>query len=159
MSVTSGEPRLFSDLALSRRLERAEARAGAEFVESRAMLFPAGNAQWIEVAGAYAMYDGATSPVTQTFGLGLFETVTGAEMKVIEDFYQEFHSPVFHEFSPLADISLAALLAERGYHPMEFTSVMFHPLKRGIHLQAPVNEQIRVRQIQDGEYELFAQLS
>ena len=159
MSDTSGEPRIFSDLALSRRLERAEARAGAEFVESRAFLFPASNARWIEVAGAYAMYDGVTSPVTQTFGLGLFETFSSAEMKVIEDFYREFDSPVFHEVSPLADISLTALLAERDYHPMEFTSVMFHPLRRGIHLPVPVNEQIQVKQIHDGEYELFAQTS
>jgi GNAT superfamily N-acetyltransferase len=159
MSDTTGEPRIFSDLALSRRLERAEARAGAEFVETKTKLFPSSKAQWIEVAGAYAMYDGVQSPVTQTFGLGLFETVRSAEIKTIEEFYQEFDSPVFHEVSPLADTSLTALLAERHYHPMEFTSVMFHPLRPGIHLPVPVSEQIQVRQIQDGEHELFAQTS
>ena len=100
MSDTSGEPRLFSDLALARRLERTEARSGAEFVETRAMLFPMSNARWIEVAGAYAMYDGPTSPVTQTFGLGMFDTITRAEMETIEEFYREFDSPVFHEVSP-----------------------------------------------------------
>jgi hypothetical protein len=159
MSDTSGEERIFSDLALSRRLERAEARAGAEFVEARTKLFPTSNARWIEVAGAYAMYDGATSPVTQTFGLGLFGPVTSAEMNLIEDFYKEFDSPVLHEVSPLADISLLALLAERHYHPMEFTSVMFQPIRRGIRLPVPINERIQVRQIEDGEHELFAQTS
>ena len=159
MSETSGEPRIFSDLALSRRLERAEARAGAEFVETRAMLFPSSNAQWIEVAGAYAMYDGVKSPATQTFGLGLFDTVASSEINVIEEFYQEFDAPVFHEVSPLADISLTGMLGERDYHPMEFTSVMFLSLRRGIHLPIPVNEQIQVRQIHDGEHELFAQTS
>jgi hypothetical protein len=159
VSELGPEPRIFSDLALSRRLERAEARAGAEFVEARAMLFPTSNARWIEVAGAYAMFDGVTSPVTQTFGLGLFETVTSAEMNEIEDFYKQFDAPVFHEVSPLADISLAGLLSERDYHPMEFTSVMFQPLRRGIHLPVPVNEQIQVRPIQEHEHELFAQTS
>ena len=159
MSDTSGESRLFSDLALARRLERTEARSGAEFVETRAMLFPLSNARWIEVAGAYAMYDGPTSPVTQTFGLGMFDTITSAEMETIEEFYREFDSPVFHEVSPLADISVAALLNERDYHPMEFTSVMFHPIKRGIHLPVPLNERIQVRLIHDYEHELWAQMA
>lgn len=34
------QPYLFSDLALSRRLERAEAQGNARFVEARAKLFP-----------------------------------------------------------------------------------------------------------------------
>ena len=159
MSDTIGEPRPFSDLALSRRLERAEASAGAEFVEARAKLFPISNAQWIEVAGAYAMYDGAASPVTQTFGLGLFETITASEMKVIEEFYQDLASPVFHEVSPLAGISLAALLSRRDYHAMEFTSVMFRPIRSGIHLSEPRNGRIQVRLIRDDEHELWAQTS
>lgn len=159
MSDTSAEPHIFSDLALSRRLERAEARGGADFVETRALIFPKSNARWIEVAGAYAMYDGATSPVTQTFGLGLFETVSSDHMNAIEEFYQEFEAPVLHEVSPLADISLATLLAERNYHPMEFTSVMFRPLRPGIHLSIPIAERVQVRQIRDDEHELWAQTS
>ena len=159
MSETGGEPQLFSDLALARRLERAEASAGAEFVEARARLFPSSNAQWIEVAGAYAMYDGAASPVTQTFGLGLFDSGTIEEIELIEEFYQGLASPVFHEVSPLAGISVAALLSERDYHPMEFTSVMFKPIRRSIHLPAPANERLQVRVIQDNEHELWAQTS
>ena len=157
MSVTTAEPQIFSDLALARRLERAEARSGSAFVEARAMLYPASNARWIEVAGAYAMYDGVNSPVTQTFGLGLFETVTPVDMKVIEEFYQEFAAPVFHEVSPLADSSLPGLLNERDYHPMEFTSVMFQPIRRGIHLPVALNERIQVRLIQEDDHDLYAQ--
>jgi hypothetical protein len=63
---------ILSDLALSRRLERTEASANAAFVEVRARVAPQSGAQWIEVAGTYAMYDGPRSPSTQTFGLGLF---------------------------------------------------------------------------------------
>jgi hypothetical protein len=69
----------FSDLALARRLERAEASRNAAFVETRAELQPGLQATWTEVAGAYAMFDGLDSPLTQSFGLGLFETIGPAE--------------------------------------------------------------------------------
>ena len=63
---------IFADLSLARRLERAEARSNASFVEAHARLRPDSGAEWIEVAGAYAMFDGVHSPCTQTFGLGIF---------------------------------------------------------------------------------------
>ena len=61
---------IFSDLALARRLERQEAMGGARFVEARNRVSPEAGAQWIEIAGAYAMFDGPGSPITQTFGSG-----------------------------------------------------------------------------------------
>ena len=157
MTITIQEPFVFFDLALSRRLERTEAQSSAEFVEARASLFPESGARWIEVAGAYAMYDGVTSPITQTFGLGLFETITSREMELIEDFFRERGAPVFHEISPLADPVLLALLNERGYQPFEFTSVMFCSIRRGANLTAPGEEKIRVRLVGDDEHELWAQ--
>ncbi len=81
-------PDILSDLSLSRRLERAEAAACASFVEARARLAPESGAQWIEVAGAYAMYDGVRSPSTQTFGLGLFQSPTAADMDRLEAFFK-----------------------------------------------------------------------
>ena len=63
----------FADIDLSRRLERAEGNACVQFAEARRRLFPDSGAEWIECAGAYAVFDGADSPVTQTFGLGIFE--------------------------------------------------------------------------------------
>jgi len=74
--MSDGRPHIFSDIALARRLERAEAHAGSRFVEARARVSPASGAEWIEVAGAYAMFDGDRSPITQTFGLGIFQPVT-----------------------------------------------------------------------------------
>src|SRR3712207_1726985 len=62
-------PFIFSDLNLSRRLERAEARSYVGFVEARALVSPEVGACWTEVAGCYAMFDGVESPVTQTFCL------------------------------------------------------------------------------------------
>src|SRR5690242_1699520 len=144
-----------SDLALSRRLERTEARANADFVEARASAFPASGAEWREVAGAYAMFDGVGSPLTQTFGLGVFQPPTAADFEQIEAFYRKHQSPVFHEVSPIADPATLALLNERGYHPMELSSVMFRPIRRNAP-QTTRNDKITVRLIKDGEHELWA---
>jgi hypothetical protein len=155
VTITGEENRPFSDLDLARRLEKTEARANAEFVETHARLFPESGACWIEVAGAYAMYDGAGSPVTQTFGLGLFDAVTHAEMQRIEEFYAERGAPVFHEVSPLADPALLVLLNERGYRPAELTSAMFLPLGAWQTPAAARNERVRVRLAQNEEERLL----
>lgn len=157
MIDASEEPFIFSDLALARRLEKAEARMSAEFVETRAKLFPESGARRLEVAGADLLFDGAESPLTQTFGLGLFAAVTNAEMQVIEDFFRECGAPVFHEVSPLADAALPILLSERGYQPFEFTSIMFRPIRGGVALTTPRNERIEVRLAREDEHELWAQ--
>jgi hypothetical protein len=159
MTGTGEHPFPFSDLALARRLERVEARGNAEFVEARARLFPDSGAQWIDVAGAYAMFDGPSSPCTQTFGLGLFEAVTAAHMDRLEAFFREREAPVFHEVCPLADGAVLALLNERGYQPLEFTSVMFRPLGSGARFTGPPSERIEVRLARDDEQELWADLA
>jgi len=153
------ESHLFSDLDLARRLEGAEAHSNAKFVEARARVFPQSGARWIQVAGAYAMYDGVSSPVTQTFGLGLFQPVTSAALDEIEEFFTERGAPVFHEISPLADASLTALLNERNYHPVEFTSVLYRSIRRGMDLGFSPAERIRVRPIGEGEHDLWARTS
>lgn len=155
--ITTEQPLPFSDLALSRRLERAEGRGNADFVEARASLFPDSGAQWIEVAGAYAMFDGVGSPITQTFGLGVFDPVTNAEMEKLEEFFQRRGAHVHHEVSPIAAPSLLALLNERGYQPIELTSVMYRPISRGVRLASPRNEKVQARMIQSGEEEMWAQ--
>ncbi|MEZ4457000.1 MAG: GNAT family N-acetyltransferase [Gemmatimonadales bacterium] len=94
---------LFADLALAQRLERAEAAGNVSFVEARARLQPAVGAGWIEVADAFAMFDGADSPVTQTFGLGVFADPTEADLTRIEGFFAERGAATNHELSPLAD--------------------------------------------------------
>lgn len=120
----------FSDLDLARRLERTEARANAAFVESRARLEPALGATWIEVGGAYALFDGVDSPLTQTFGLGLFEAPTESHLRALEAFFHERGAAVHHEVSPMAPARLLELLVARGYQPVELTSVLYRPIGR-----------------------------
>lgn len=150
---------IFSDRNLSQKLERTEARSNAAFVDARAKLTPASGAEWIEVAGAYAMFDGTESPLTQTFGLGVFDEITDRELDELEAFFKKHGAPVFHEVSPLADASLVALLNERGYRPVELTSVMFQEINGESSFNLPLNPQIRTRIIEKGEEKLWAQTS
>lgn len=158
MSEQDNRQFIFSDVDLARRLERVEGKATREFIETRARLFPEVGAEWIEVAGAYVMYDGAASLMTQTFGLGMFQETTAADMDEIENFLRTRGAHVFHEVSPLADASLLSLLNERGYQPIEFTSVMFRPISPGgADLPAPLNDKVEVRIVGEDEHELWAQ--
>ncbi len=119
---------LFSDIHLARRLERAEGLANAAFVDARASMFPESGACWTEISGTRCMFDSVDSPVTQTFGLGMFEPVEGEALSGMEAFFQVRGSAVFHEVSPLADVSTLGILNERGYKPLEFTTVLVREL-------------------------------
>lgn len=145
-----------SDLALSRRLETAEGRSNVAFVESRAEVTPASGATWVEVAGAFAMYDGPTSPLTQTFRLGLARPATPGDLEELESFFHDRGAPVHHEISPLADAGLPALLSGRGYRPSEFTSVLYRPIASGTRFTGPRNDAIVVRRIEPGEVDRWA---
>jgi len=147
---------LFTDHSLACRLERAEAVANARFVEARASLASDSGAEWVEVAGAYAMYDGPRSPCTQTFGLGLFQIPTSVQMDELEAFFAQRAAPVFHEVCPLADKALLPLLNARGYKPVELSNVMFMEL-RNRDSGVPVrNENLHVRIAGIDERELWA---
>ena len=133
---------LFSDLALSRRLERAEGHACAQFAEARRRLFPDSGSKWIECAGAYAVFDGVDSPVTQSFGLGLFEPLSPGALDRIEAFFLDRGAVVAHEVSPLAGIATLDLLCARGYRPIELSSVLHRPVEQPA---ATDNLAVRVR--------------
>lgn len=121
---------VFADLDLARKLERAEGQACLEFAEARRRLFPDSGATWMECAGAYVVFNGIDSPITQTFGLGLFAPLAPASLDRIEAFFFDREAPVVHEVSPLAGIATLALLCARGYRPIELSSVLYRPLER-----------------------------
>jgi hypothetical protein len=149
---------IYADRALSQKLERTEARANADFVETRAQLEPSSGATWIAVAGAYAMFDGPESPCTQTFGLGMFDDVTGDHLDELETFFVDRGAPVFHEVSPMADPALMPLLSSRGYNPIELTSVMYRELDVS-NLPSPKNTGVTTRVTAEDEADLWARTS
>ncbi len=112
------------DLDLARRLERAEAMANAAAVEARQKVKPEVGAEWIEVAGAYAMFDGPEAPTTQTFGIGLFDPFLDAEFEQVEDFFTRHRTSVYHEICSFAAHQSQGLLSARGYTPFEPSVVL-----------------------------------
>lgn len=146
------------DLSLARRLERTEASANAAFVTARAQLQPESGATGTDVAGAYAMFDGAGSPLTQTFGLGLSADASEADFDALEAFFQQRGAEVYHEISPLAAPALLPHLNGRGYLPVEFTSVMFRPVT-GAMPAAPAAAGLTVRRIEVDEADVWARVA
>jgi GNAT superfamily N-acetyltransferase len=147
----------FADLDLARRLERTEAHGSVQFVEARKKAFPDRGATWIEVAGTHAMFDGIGSPITQTFGLGVFEPITPDQLSVIEEFFRSRRAEVFHEVCPLADPTVFELIRLCGYQPVEFSNVLYRPIDPDLRLPASRNEAIKVRLVDKDEVDLWAQ--
>jgi GNAT superfamily N-acetyltransferase len=147
---------LFSDLALARRLERAEGHACRQFAEARRKLFPASDSCWMECAGAQVVFDGIDSPVTQTFGLGIFEELTDTSLDVIERFFFDRGAPVDHEVSPLAGVAALCLLCARHYRPVEISSVMYRLVEEP---PAEMTSNITVRVAGAEEAHLWAEVS
>lgn len=147
----------FADLSLARRLEKAEANGNVLFVEARAKAFPESHAEWIEVAGTYAMFDGPTSPVSQTFCLGMFSPITTDDMEALELFFKRRGAEVFHEVSPLADASAPALLKERGYLPVEFSNVLFRPISIDVVISGSPNDKVKVDLTKESERQVWAE--
>jgi GNAT superfamily N-acetyltransferase len=146
----------FSDLILSKRLERAEGHACVQYAEARRRLFPDSGAEWMECAGAYAVFDGIESPVTQTFGLAIFEELSPASLEVIERFFLDRGAPVLHEVSPFAGAAALGMLCTRNYRPIEISNVLCRPVER------PTTEEqsaVSVRVIAPEEAQLWSDIS
>ena len=147
------------DTALAARLEQTEGLANARFVEARIRQSSESMAAWIQIAGAYAMFDGVDSPMTQSFGLGMFSEVTPSDLEAIEAFFRDRKAPVLLEVSPLASAELLSLLNQRNYRPVEYTSVMCRRIGPDISLPKNRSQQIQVRVISGDEAEQWAQTS
>ncbi len=143
----------FADLALARRIERAEGHANAAFVHARAHVSPASGAASLDVGGTYALFDGVDSPLTQTFGLGVLETPSAPLLDTLEAFFRDRGAAVVHEVSPTVDTSVVTLLSSRGYHPIELTSVLFRPVDDA---EVAVNPDVLVRRAREEEADHWA---
>jgi GNAT superfamily N-acetyltransferase len=147
---------LFADLALARRLERAEGHACLQFAQARRRLFPGRGSEWIECAGAYAVFDGVGSPTTQSFGLGIFEELSAPSLDLIERFFLERGAEVQHEVSPLAGVAALDLLCKRQYRPLEISNVMYRRVEKPMH---EISSNIRVRITTREEAQLWSDIS
>jgi GNAT superfamily N-acetyltransferase len=118
------------DLELARRIELAEAEAAVEGAEVMMAMKPDVETAVERLAGGYAVYCGANSPVTQAVGLGLNGPVHAEEFDRLENFYFTRKEPVRVETCPLADATLMEFYGQRGYRVTEFSSVLAKPIAR-----------------------------
>jgi GNAT superfamily N-acetyltransferase len=116
------------NLELARRIELAEAHAAVEGAETLRRLRPESGAAVERIAGGFAVYCGANSPITQAVGMGLDGPVSEEEFDKLEYFYRSRGEPVRVETCPLADHSFIEHFGKRGYRVTEFTNVMALPL-------------------------------
>lgn len=134
-----------TDHALASRLERAEGRANVASVEARAFVDPGAGATWIEVDGTLAMFDGPGSPITQTFGLGMFAAPMPESLDAIESFFSSRGAETMHETCPLGDPTLLRILPDRGYRPIEQSAVLYQSLTVTKHTKVEADARIHVR--------------
>ncbi|HUN88571.1 MAG TPA: hypothetical protein VMU28_07250 [Terriglobales bacterium] len=146
---------IFADLELARRLERAEGFACMQSAVARRRVYPDSDAAWMETAGVYVVFDGIDSPVTQTFGLGMFEEATDVALEKIERFFFERGAPVLQEVSPLAGAETFRLLVQRGYKPIELSNVLYRKVEEP---QIVPHPHIRVRPIRPEEAQLWSEV-
>ena len=118
----------------------------------RARIDPSGSTEWRDFDGTCAMFDGVGSPLTQTFGLGLFGEITGSVLNDIEAFFRDRGADVFHEVCPLSGAALAQWLCSRGYRPVELSNVLYRPL-----YQLPDVGDLQVARTRDDERDLWVQ--
>jgi GNAT superfamily N-acetyltransferase len=141
------------DLELSRRVEFAEAEVAVEGAHTLMSMKPDAGTAVEHIAGGYAVYCGANSPVTQAVGLGLNGPVAPEEFDRLEEFFFSRSEPVRVETSPLADASLFALYRERGYGVTEFSNVMVRPMI--FDEQWPDSHDIEIRKANRDEMDLW----
>ncbi len=118
----------FVDLEFARRLEMAETIL-PDCVEALRRYDPTGSNAAAEVAGGVAFFGGVDYPANQMVGMGLYGEVTADDMDRVEHFFRSRGVASTIVVSPLTDMSLPALLGERGYRIAEFNSVLIRRIK------------------------------
>lgn len=113
---------IFADAMLARRLEAAEA------ANARGCC-AADPSNVLEIAGGYAIFVGADSPLTQAVGLGLNGPVSDAEIAELERFFRSRGAAVAVDLCPHADPGFVEALAGRGYGMTEFNNVLVRRLE------------------------------
>lgn len=136
---------MLADLRLARRLESAEA------ANARGCAPPHPDAATLEIAGGYAIFAGAESPLTHAVGIGLAGPVGDAQIGGLEAFFRSRGAPVAIDLCPLADPGLVEALGARGYRVTEFNNVLVKRLTGTEIVIAP-----RVRRAIPAEADLWA---
>jgi GNAT superfamily N-acetyltransferase len=125
---------MFSDTALARRIEAAEA------------LNAAGSGESIATCGGFASFAGVGSPLTHAIGLGMNGPIAADDFDRMEEFYRSRGSSVNLDFCPLADPSLMELVGARGYRIVESNNALVGPVIGGAdsHVRLATSDEVEL---------------
>lgn len=121
----NSEP-LFCGVDLARRIEKAEADLISSATHAAGHRGADGLA--LPVAGGYACFAEAESPMNKVVGLGFDGLPDEAVLGEIERTFAARGSATRVELSNLADPEITALLSGRGYRLVEFENVLGRPV-------------------------------
>lgn len=142
---------LHADHALARRLELFESAVSAEAASNLAGVEPC----VLPIAGGRAVFAGRDGVLTEAKALGLHGPVHDDDLDRMERLFFSRGAAAKVVVCPLADPSLVALLARRGYVLTEFETILVRSLDDLGDLPAPAAE-LDVRPITPGEADLYA---
>ena len=109
---------------LGEAIERADISGMRACVASAQRIAKHLDADSIDILGGIAPFAGASSPLSEATGLGIFGDVSSREIERLTQFYLERATAHRILVSSLAAISLPALLAQAGYRPCEHQNVL-----------------------------------
>lgn len=120
---------MYSDQTLAKRIETAQAQNQMDYAESCRKLNCSAHTVAIAVGSGAALYAGAESPLTQSFGLGLGSSDTTEsdlenQLDTLEEFFFSRGAAAYIEVANLADMNLTLLLGKRGYTVLEYSHVL-----------------------------------
>lgn len=143
---------LFCDIALARRVERAETQLVALAGEA-ARARTADHGFVIPLAGGVATFCEDASPFNKVAGLGFVGVPSEAELNEVEHAFAAHDCPVQVELSNLAEPAIGALLTDRGYRLAWFENVLGRTIDRETEQVAAPG--VEVRRSGDEEFEAW----
>ena len=102
-------------MALARRIEAGHAHSATASTEGLTVE---------EIAGGWAIFHQADSPVTQAIGVGMHGAVDTTELDRLEAFFHSRGSAAIIDLCTLADAGLLGMIQERGYTVREISHVL-----------------------------------
>lgn len=116
--------------ALAERIENGDAAMHRNFVAIHRAKIADSQATFESIGSGTATYVTASSPLTQTFGLGFEKTAQDPNelVRQISDFYTAHHAPAAVELCQVTPVPYAAALIAHGYTIIEYSSVLVKKL-------------------------------
>jgi GNAT superfamily N-acetyltransferase len=124
-----GQGRLFCDIELAGRIERAESALIAALARATHARTGAGDGFVSAIGGGVASFAEAGSPFNKVAGVGFAGVPGDAEWKAVESEFAERDAVTQVELAHLADPEIAPLLSDRGYRLEGYENVLGFDLR------------------------------